>query len=152
MDKWKCLVLPAAALLSASGALAQQQASPAPALYSAAYDPKRENTLVGTVVTYTAAAAAAPFGARLSLQTGSGVIDVHLGDSRLLVANKFTIHSGDTLRIVGETISLPSGTQFVARIVQNGSQAVAVRSARGFALSYAAPRNGNSSKPQGGVL
>ena len=77
---------------------------------------------------------------------------MHLGDSRLLAANKFTIHSGDTLRIIGETVSLASGTQFVARIVQNGAQAVAVRSSRGFPLSYVAPRNTNASKPQGGVL
>ena len=152
MHKWKFLALPAAALLSATVALAQQQASPTAASHPAAYDLKRENTLVGTVVSYTAAATTVPFGARLSLQTGSGVIDVHLGDSRLLAANKFTIHSGDTLRIIGETVSLPSGTQFVARIVQNGSQAVAVRSSRGFPLSYAAPRNGNPSKAQGGVL
>ena len=151
MHKWKYLILPAAALLSATVAPAQQ-ASSAATSQPAAYELKRENALVGTVVSYTAAASNAPFGARISLQTGSGVVDVRLGDSRLLAANKFTIHTGDTLRIIGETVSLPSGTQFVARILQNGNQAVAVRSPRGFPLSYTAPRNANASKSQGGVL
>jgi hypothetical protein len=151
MHKVKYLALPAAALFAASAALAQQQAAPA-VNHLAAYDLKREGTLVGTVTSYTAAASTAPFGARLTLQTGSGVVDVHLGDARLLAANKFNIHSGDTLRIIGETVTLGSVTQFVARIVQNGNQAVAVRSTRGFPLSYVASRNINSSKPQGGVL
>ena len=151
MHKVKYLAIPAAALFAASAALAQQQAAPA-ANHLAAYDLKREGTLVGTVTSYTAAASTAPFGARLTLQTGSGVVDVHLGDARLLIANKFSIHTGDTLRIIGETVTLGSITQFVARIVQNGNQAVAVRSTRGFPLSYVAPHNTNSSKPQGGVL
>ena len=150
MHKVKYLALPAAALLAASVTLAQQQAVPA-GNHPAAYDINREGTLVGTVTSYTAAASTAPFGARLTLQSGSGVVDVHLGDSRLLAANKFSIHTGDTLRIVGETVSIGSAAQFVARIVQNGNQAVAVRSTRGFPLSYVAPRNANSSKPAGGV-
>jgi hypothetical protein len=151
MHKVKYLAIPAAALFAASAALGQQQVAPA-ANHLAAYDLKREGTLVGTVTSYTAAASSAPFGARLTLQTGSGVVDVHLGDARLLAANKFTIHTGDTLRIIGETVTLGSVTQFVARVVQNGNQAVAVRSTRGFPLSYVGPRNTNSSKPQGGVL
>jgi hypothetical protein len=150
MHKVKFLAIPAAVLFAASAALGQQQA--APAVNLAAYDLKREGTLVGTVTSYTAAASTAPFGARLTLQTSSGVVDVHLGDARLLSANKFSIHTGDTLRIIGETVTLGSVTQFVARIVQNGNQAVAVRSTRGFPLSYVAPRSTNSSKPQGGVL
>jgi hypothetical protein len=151
MHKLKYLALPAAALLAASGAFAQQQAAPA-ANYPAAYDLKREGTLLGTVTSYTAAASSAPFGARLTLQTSSGIVDVHLGDSRLLAANKFSIHTGDTLRIIGETVALGSGRQFVARILQNGNQAVAVRSTRGFPLSYVAPHITNSSRPAGGVL
>jgi ABC-type uncharacterized transport system YnjBCD ATPase subunit len=80
------------------------------------------------------------------------VVDVHLGDARLLAANHFTIQNGDSLRIIGENVAYGKGTIFVARIVQKGAQALAVRSVRGIPLSYMAPRNGAAQKPQGGVL
>ena len=118
----------------------------------AAYDAKRETTLVGTVQAYTSAAQAPPLGPHLTLQTGNGVVDVHLGDARLLAANHFTIQSGDTLRVIGEYVAYGSGTQFVARILQKGTQALTVRSVRGIPLFYMAPRNAAQSKAQGGVL
>jgi hypothetical protein len=118
----------------------------------AAYDTTLETTLVGTVLTYTPFAQQTPHGAHLTLQTGGGVVDVHLGDARLLAANHFVIQSGDSLRIIGESVAYGEGSQFVARIVQKGAQALAVRSVRGIPLSYMAPRDGAQSKPQGSVL
>jgi hypothetical protein len=116
------------------------------------YDARRETSLVGTVQAYTNAPQAPPFGARVTLQTSTGVVDVHLGDPKFLAANHFAIQAGDMLRIVGEAVSYGSGTQFVARIVQKGTQALMVRSVRGIPLSYAAPRNDPNPKRQGGVL
>jgi hypothetical protein len=118
----------------------------------AAYDWKRETKLIGTVQSYTAGAQTAPLGAHVTLQTSGGVVDVHLGDSRLLAASHFTIRSGDTLRIIGENVTYAKGTQFVARILQKGPQVLAVRSVRGIPLSYMAPRDGAQGKAQGGVL
>jgi hypothetical protein len=118
----------------------------------AAYDVKRETTLIGTVQSYAPAAQVAPLAAHVTLQTSGGLVDVHLGDARLLAANKFTIQSGDTLRIIGENVAYGKGTQFVARIVQKGTQALAVRSVRGIPLSYMAPRDEARGKGQGGVL
>ncbi|MGB7435760.1 MAG: hypothetical protein WBR26_05470 [Candidatus Acidiferrum sp.] len=117
---------------------------------AAIYDVGREVTLIGTVQTFTAAAQTPPLGAHLMLQTSSGVVDVHVGDARLLRASQFTIQSGDTLRVVGETLDYGKGTQFVARLLQKGTQVLAVRSVRGFPLSYMAPRNAAASKPAGG--
>ena len=88
---------------------------------------KRESDVVGTVVAYSANSKTAPFGARATVQTSSGVIEIHLGDVRLLAANHFSIATGDTLRIVGETLAAGDANLFVARIVQKGTQAVAVR-------------------------
>ncbi|MGB7849027.1 MAG: hypothetical protein WBL63_25665 [Candidatus Acidiferrum sp.] len=116
------------------------------------YDVKRETTLIGTVQTYTAAAQTAPLGAHVTLQTSGGVVDVHLGDARLLTANHFAIQSGDTLRIIGEGMAYGNGTQFVARIVQKDTQALAVRSVRGIPLSYMAPREAAQAKAHGGAL
>lgn len=117
---------------------------------SAAYQVQRETTLIGTVVSSTTGAATAPVGAHLVLQTSSGTVDVHLGDARLLAGNHFVIQAGDQLRIIGENVTYAGQTQFVARIVQKGNQALAVRSVRGVPLRYMAPRD--STKNQGGVL
>ena len=79
-------------------------------------------------------------------------MDVHLGDARVLTANHFNIQAGDTLRIIGENVASGTASPFLARIVQKGTQALAVRSERGIPVRYAAPKNGSESKSQGGVL
>jgi hypothetical protein len=117
----------------------------------ATYDLAREVTLVGTVESFAASADAPPPGARVAVCAGSGIVNIHLGDARLLSANHFTLHGGDSVRIIGESVAFGNGTQFVARIVQKGAQVLAVRSARGLPLSYMAPRQGEA-KSQGGGL
>ncbi len=118
----------------------------------ASYDLAREGTLAGTVEVFAASADAPPLWARVSVRTGNGIVDVHLGDARLLSANHFTLQSGDSVRIVGETVEYGNGTQFVARILQKGTHVLAVRSVRGMPLSYIAPRQGEQAKSQGGTL
>lgn len=136
-----------------SGAAYAQEKMPAKSQDElAAYDLTRETTRIGTVQSYTSAAQVAPLGAHVTLETSGGLLDVHLGDARLLAANKFTIQSGDTLRIIGEIVSSGNRTQFVARMVQKGTQVLAVRSVRGIPLSYRAPRDEPRGKAQGGVL
>jgi hypothetical protein len=141
-----------AAGLFAGAAIGQEKSVASARAELAAYDMKRESTLIGTVQSYTAGAQTAPLGAHVTLQTSGGVVDVHLGDARLLAANHFTIQSGDTLRIIGENVTYENGTQFVARLMQKGTQVLAVRSVRGIPLSYVAPRDGAQGKAQGGVL
>ena len=116
-----------------------------------AYDVSREVTLVGKVVSYSASNATPPLGPRVMLQTPSGTIDVHLGNPRLLEANHLVIESGDTLRIIGEEVALGNAKQFVARIVQKGTQAVVVRTAGGFPLLPAASKDAARTNTQGGV-
>src|SRR5271154_2387330 len=114
-----------------------QQTSPA---NSPAYDSAREVTLVGTVASYQSSVDKPPFGAHLTLNTSAGPIDVHLGDARFLNANHFQIQTGDSVRIIGENVAYVGGTQFLARVIQKGTQALVLRSVRGTPLSYAAPR------------
>ena len=85
-------------------AAAAQQA-PTPASAPAAYDVKREITVLGTVVAYTQTPQARPFGACVTLETSSGTVDVHLGDPRFLAANQFVIQPEDSLRVVGEAVA-----------------------------------------------
>lgn len=148
--KWLTIVM--AAGMFAGVAMGQEKTLASATARPRAYDVNRETTLIGTVQAYTPDAQTAPLGAHVTLQTSSGVMDVHLGDARLLAASHFTIQSGDTLRIIGENVAYGKGTQFVARIVQKGTQVLTVRSVRGFPMSYMAPRAGAQSKTQGGVL
>lgn len=151
MQGWK-KSLYAAGFFAISGfACAQQPGAVLPA-DTAHYDARRECTVVGTVTAYTATGQTAPLGARVMLRIASGPLEVHLGDPRLLAANHFSIQSGDTLRIIGETLTLKGSQVFVARIIQNGMHALAVRTTRGFLVPYVAPRPPHSgSVTKGGV-
>jgi len=114
-----------------------QQTAPSNAQRLQFYDASREVSLVGTVVKYDAASATPPLGAHVLLQTSSGQVDVHLGNSQVLKANHFQLNAGDNVRIVGESLAVGDGTTFAARILQKGTQAVALRSTRGFLLTPA---------------
>ena len=150
MGSRKLWLSAAASITLCAGALGQQPAT-APAAGAGEYDVKRESEFIGTVVAYAANSKTAPFGARVSVQTNSGVVEVHLGDPRLLVANHFSIATGDTLRIVGETLGTGNASLFVARIVQKGTQALAIRTSRGFPIPYVAPAGNQSAAAHRGV-
>ena len=118
---------------------------------SAIYDTTREVTLIGTVASYQSSVDKPPLGAHLTLNTTAGPVDVHLGDARFLNANHFQIQTGDSVRIIGENVAYGAGTQFLARLIQKGTQALVLRSARGVPLSYAAPHKSAAATPQGGA-
>jgi hypothetical protein len=101
------------------------------------YDVNREISLIGTVVKYETASTIPPMGAHVTVQTGSGQVDVHLGNARVLLASHFQLNAGDNVRIVGEPMAIGEGTYFAARIVQKGLQAIAVRNTKGFPLTPA---------------
>ena len=151
---WLRAFVPACLLFIPSSLFAQDKApltSQSASSFST-YDVNREVTFVGTVVAYTSSPKSSPAGPRVFLQTPSGLVDIHLGDARLLAANLFAVQPGDSLRIVGENISFSGGTQFVARIVQKGSQALLLRTQRGFPISSSAPRATANSTKQGSAL
>jgi hypothetical protein len=127
----------AGVLLLCSIASAQQQGQVV-AQRNLSYEASREVSVQGKVVRYAENSTTAPFGAHVTVQTGSGALDVHLGDARLLDSNHFTVAAGDEVRVVGENVTFGNGTQFVARIIQKGNQAVASRSTRGLPLRPAA--------------
>jgi hypothetical protein len=130
------MLLLVCALAICLSALAQQSTQSVVRL-PATYDVSREGSLVGTVVKFDAASATPPIGAHLLLQTASGQVDVRLGNAKLLQASHLELNAGDNVRIVGENLSLGDTAFFAARIVQKGTQAVAVRNSKGFALTPA---------------
>jgi hypothetical protein len=137
------------ALALCLSAVAQQTAQSAARLVS--YDLSREVSLIGTVVKYDAASALPPMGAHVLLQTSSGQVDVHLGNAKVLDANHFELHAGDSVRIIGEDLAFGDGTIFAARIVQKGTQAVAVRNTKGFLLTSASTLSQNQKEALRGV-
>jgi len=101
------------------------------------YDVSREGSLLGTVVKFESASSTPPIGAHLLVQTASGQVDVHLGNAKVLQAGHLELSPGDSVRIVGELLTLGDSAYFAARIVQKGTQALAVRNTKGFVLSPA---------------
>lgn len=128
-----------------------QQATQSNAQRLQSYDLRREVSLLGTVVKYETASSAPPMGAHLLLQTSSGQVDVHLGNAKVLQANHFELNPGDSVRIIGEDLAFGNGTIFAARIVQKGTQAVAVRSTRGFLTTPAAGMSTSQAEALRGV-
>ena len=125
-------------ILFASAAFAQNR--PARKGAAAAYDVSRETVIEGTVLSFNASAATPPLGARVTLQTASGPVDVHLGPASYLKANQFSLAPGDSVKIVGVLSATPSGSIFLARILQKGGQSLVIRSTRGFLLATAGAR------------
>jgi hypothetical protein len=116
----------------------------------AAYDMARESVISGKIGQYTSVSTTSPFGAHISLQTGSGTIEVHAGNAKLIQANNLSLQAGDAVSITGETVTFGNANVFVARIIQKGSQSVTVRSKNGVPLlPTAVGPNGKIVSPAG---
>jgi hypothetical protein len=92
-------------MLAASITGAQQKPAPVPHSITS-YQLSRETALQGAVISFTTSSQVSPAGAHVTIQTASGEVDVHLGNANLLAASHFTLRPGDTVRVVGETITL----------------------------------------------
>jgi hypothetical protein len=116
----------------------------------AAYDVARESVISGKIVEYSASSTAPPLGAHISLQTPSGTIDVHAGNAKRIQASNISLQAGDSVSITGETVQFGNSSVFVARLIQKGSQSVAVRSKNGVPLlPTAVNANGKIVSPAG---
>jgi hypothetical protein len=119
---------------------AQQKPTPVPQA-NISYELSRETILQGTVVSFTANSKIAPLGSHVTIQTASGIVDVHLGNEALLKSNNIFLETGDSVRILGEKQPYGSGSFFAARVLQKGSQSVSLRNSNGIPL---APKRSNS--------
>ena len=143
-------------LLWGAATRAQQAASAPPTTVdrTSSYDLTREVNLVGTVSSFVANSESGPWGAHVLVQTAAGtVVDAHVGTAKFLELNHLTLNSGDHVRIIGENVTLAGNTAFLARIVQKGTQAVAVRSPHGMPLWLAGVRivNAPAAKNRGAL-
>ncbi len=131
-NKIRLGILALGIVLGSSFSAHAQQTSQPDAQQLRSYSVSRESFLLGTVVKFETASETPPMGAHVILQTSSGQIDVHLGNARVLQAGHLELNPGDSVRIVGEPLALGDSTYFAARVVQKGTQAVAVRNTRGL--------------------
>ena len=109
-------------------------AQQAPPSIRSGYSLARETNLVGTVSSVIEDSKTGPLGTNVMVQTSSGVVDVHVGSANYLKLNHLELAAGDNVRVIGELFSTGSDTVFLARIVQKGTAAVAVRSPKGMPL------------------
>lgn len=126
----------AGALFLAMTASAQEKAA---SLHDG-YDLGREVNVVGTVSAVVENSKTGPLGTHVMVQTAGGAVDVHVGSAKFLKLNDLTLASGDAVRVIGESFAIGSDNVFFARIVQKGTQAVAVRSPKGMPLWPAGAR------------
>src|SRR5262245_54837274 len=127
-------------------AVAQRPNAKSVATPAGGYNVANDSSLQGTILSYTENSKMPPLGAHVLLQTSSGNVDVHLGDGRVLHHAKMNLSQGMSVRFVGQTQTVGKNTVFLARLVQVGSQIVAVRSNRGLPVSPAAPRGKAAAK------
>lgn len=143
-----CGAILSAALLCNGAAMAQKKHAAIKNV--SAYDAARESAIEGKVLQFSAASSKAPFGAHAMVQTSTGAVDVHIGNAKLLQANRFTLAAGDTVRVTGENVAFGSASVFVARVIEKGGQTLAVRSKTGMPLAAVARgTNGQIISPAG---
>jgi hypothetical protein len=71
-------------------------------------------------------------GTHLMLKTATETLDVRLGPTRWLADQKFEIAKGDTLQIVGSTITFNGAKALIAREITKGDRTLTLRNADGF--------------------
>src|SRR5580658_6566733 len=124
----------ATALATALVAAGTAGAQTTPQAQASQYQVGRETNLVGTVSSVVENSKTGPLGTHVMVQSGSGLVDVHVGSSKYLALNKLNLKTGDSVRFVGENFTVGADTVFYARIVQDGTAAGAVRSPKGAPL------------------
>jgi hypothetical protein len=128
----------AGALLSGPFSSAQQKQTPLPQAM-APYELSRETMIQGTVLSFTASSQVAPIGPHATVQTASGIVDVHLGNADTMKTNDIFLASGDSVKIVGESANFGNGSVFLARVLQKGNQTATLRNLKGIPLAPRRP-------------
>ena len=127
-------------------ALAQRANTRSAAAAPGGYSVANDVSLEGTILSYTENSKTPPLGTRVQLHSAAGNVDVHLGDARVLRQAKLNLTQGMSVRFVGQSQTVGKNTVFLARLVQVGSQVVAVRSNHGLPLGPAAGRGKTAAK------
>lgn len=135
IPRFTCYLASVCLLASPCAVLAQRPNTKPVAAASGGYNIANDSSLQGTVLSYTENSKTPPLGTHVLLQTSGGNVDVHLGDARSLHQAKLSLAQGMSVRFVGQSQTVGKNTVFLARLVQVGSQVVAIRSNHGLPLT-----------------
>jgi hypothetical protein len=97
------------------------------------YNPATEVTVRGTVEQVSQVTHGQGWsGTHLTVQTDAGKLDIHLGPSRFLEAQKFTVSKGDQVEVIGSKVQYQGHDALIAREITKGDQKLTLRDAQGI--------------------
>ena len=97
------------------------------------YDKATETTLQGTVQeVQTHEGRMGGTGTHLLLNTGAGIVDVHVGPTNWLTGKKYGFAEGDSLEVVGSKIKLNGADAIIAREITKGDTKMVLRNENGI--------------------
>jgi hypothetical protein len=108
---------------------------PSPA--SALYNPANEISLTGTIAEvqdFTCPISGREIGRHLQLQTGDGIVQVHLLPSRILRGQRVDFKPGDHIAVIGSKTHLLGKDAVIAREVIRGPDTFVFRDKSGSVL------------------
>ena len=116
------------------------------------YDASKETTLHGTVSNVvTKPAAGMIAGGHLTVATGQGAVDAHVG--RALQGPKaIAVKAGDSVKLVGVMATVNHNQIFLVRTVEAGGHTYTIRNERGFLVPSLTATRGASTTPVRGSL
>ncbi len=93
------------------------------------YNPANEVTVTGTVegVSQVAHQSGRGMGTHLNLKTESGVIEIHVGPTRYLDSQKFSVVKGDKITVTGSKLE----GAIIAREIEKGDRVLTLRDKQG---------------------
>ena len=117
------------ALLLATPALAQST----PPAVGPRYDPATVETVRGTVrsVDTQPSLYGPSAGVHLTLDLGETVLPVHLGPTWFLDRQRWEVHAGDEVRVIGSRMMLRGRVVLIARELRRGDDALVLRTEAG---------------------
>ena len=102
--------------------------------YQRMYNPASVETLSGTVesVEKVTPMKGMQYGIHLTLKTGKGTVDVHLGPEWYIERQDAKIEKGDTIEVKGSRVTLAGKPAIIASEVKKGDSTLALRDANGI--------------------
>lgn len=97
------------------------------------YDPKAETTVTGAVEQVKQVAGRHGWnGTHLTLKTGSGTLDVHVGPETYIAAQGFSFTAGEKVEVLGSKVTVGDGEALIAREIKKGDKTLVLRNAAGI--------------------
>jgi DNA/RNA endonuclease YhcR with UshA esterase domain len=117
--------------LSATFVSAQRQAGQGKGVPR--YDPAAEATVTGVIQEVRQVTGRAAWGGtHLTLDTGAGPLDVHVGPTWFLAKQSFTFAKGDQIEVTGSKVKYEGADALIAREIKRGEQVLTLRDAQGI--------------------